>query len=60
LSKKKHSVKPGREATLEGIAIISLTYALNTLISGNVMIGAALAGLGLSILYLKYRLRIKE
>lgn len=60
MSKKKSSLRAGRETTLEGIAIISLTYALNTLINGEVMIGAALAALGLSIIYLKYRLRIRE
>ncbi len=60
LSKKKHSLSPGRETTLEGIAVISLTYALNTFINGEVTVGAALAALGLSIIYLKYRLRIKE
>lgn len=60
MSKKKHSLRPGRETTLEGIAIISLTYALETFINGKVMIGVALAALGLSIIYLKYRLRIKE
>lgn len=60
MSKKKLSLSLGRETTLEGIAIISLTYALNTLINGEVMIGTVLAALGLSIIYLKYRLRIKE
>lgn len=60
MSKKKSSLKPGRETTLEGIAILSLTLALNTFINGDVAVGLALAGLGLSIIYLKYRLRVRE
>ncbi len=52
--------KPARETTLSGLATAAIAGAIAMLSKGDIGPGAALAMIGITLLYIKYKWRVKN